>query len=192
MDYADQYGKMHETKGGKYFPGRLRGVRDVVRLIDRCKPQSLLDYGSGKGKQYSVDKVQDRWGGSPVPVCYDLGHAPFRRRPEGKFDGVICCDMLEHVEPADVDAVLADIFGYISNRGEGKESFAYLTISTRPALGKRLPDGRNVHLTVQPPEWWRAKIAPHERPGLVLHAAFDVDDEPGQKRLKRAQKLAGR
>jgi hypothetical protein len=30
---------------------------------------------------------------------------------------------------------------------------AYLVIATRPAR-ELLPDGRNAHLIIQPPEWW--------------------------------------
>lgn len=174
IDYASAYGQLHTAKGGKYFGGKVHDPDLVAELVRQWKPRNLLDYGSGKGKQYSEKRVHDRWGGLE-PTCYDIGVPEFRRRPEGKFDGVICCDMMEHIDPADVDAVLADIFGYATeSRDDGNPSFVYLYISCVPSKGKVLPDGRNVHLTVQPPEWWERKIAAFVRPGLIIKTGYDI------------------
>lgn len=174
MDYATAYEHLHTIKGGKYFGGKVRGVDYIKALVARCQPANLLDYGSGKGKQYSEQRVHDQWGGIE-PTCYDLGVPELRRRPPEKFDGVMSCDMLEHIEPADVDAVLADIFGFVNYpRDGGKESFVYLHISCVPSKGKRLPDGRNVHLCVEPPEWWQARLERFHKPGLVIDARYDT------------------
>jgi 2-polyprenyl-3-methyl-5-hydroxy-6-metoxy-1,4-benzoquinol methylase len=70
-------------------------------------------------------------------------------------DVVVCTDVLEHIEPEKLDAVLDHILrltGY----------FAHLVISTRPANAV-LPDGRNAHLIVETPDWWLEKILANPR-----------------------------
>lgn len=172
-DYAEMYGALHGRQGGKYFPGRSRGkeadrvIRDLVQSHDAYR---VLDYGSGKGRQYSQKKLHESWGLGEAPVCYDVGVPEFRRRPTGVFDGVLCCDMMEHIAESDVDEVLADIFSF----ADPEFGFVFFHISTRPSgnTGKRLPDGRDAHLTVRPAEWWQAKLAGFERPGLTIVAQF--------------------
>ena len=59
---------------------------------------------------------------------------------------VVCTDVLEHVEPDKLDAVMDHIF-----RLTGK--LAYFVISTRFANAV-LPDGRNAHLSIHDADWW--------------------------------------
>lgn len=144
------YKLMH--KSGKMFRGgSMKGHTEAVAdLVSKYQPASLLDYGSGKGVQYDELNLHERWGGLK-PHCYDPGYPPIAEKPKGKFDGVLCTDVAEHVPEDAVDAFLADVIGY-ANR------FAFFCIFTNPSR-KFLPDGRNVHLTVRPPEWWVERIA---------------------------------
>ena len=141
----DQYKQMHDT--AKRFPGSIaKGyVKQIAGLIEEHDAETLLDYGSGKGMQYLVGRVHEKWRGI-LPTCYDPGYAPLAKRPGGKFDGVICTDVMEHIEERDVPDMLADIFSYA-------DGFVFLGIATIPAR-KTLPDGRNCHVTIRPPEWW--------------------------------------
>lgn len=168
MDYGAVYSQFHENS--KLFPGYTirRRVPDIARLVAEHKPTRMLDYGSGKGYQYLKYRVQDQWGGM-LPHCYDVGVRQLAERPTGTFDGIICTDVMEHIEPADVDAVLADIFSFA-----GAKCFALLAISCIPSKSRALPDGRNVHLTLQPPDWWKAKLAKFERPGLVIESHYET------------------
>lgn len=171
QDYAALYRPLHEQSGGKYFGGKIRGVERVVDLVRRTKPRNLLDYGSGKGRQYTDRKQHELWGGL-LPVCYDIGVPELSTRPTGKFDGIICSDMMEHIAPEDVEEVLDDIFGFASRRRAPAESFVYFRIACTPA-NKFLQDGRNVHLTVEPPRWWEEKLAKYRRPRLIIDAVFE-------------------
>lgn len=170
-DYAREYGALHAAKGGKYFTGRSIKpyVPQIAELVFKVQPRRLLDYGSGKGQQYLVDRVQDHWGGL-LPTCFDIGVPEFRDRPHGLFQGLICTDVMEHIAPDDVPGVLADAFGFLDPHAH---AFAFFAIACRPAKKKTLSDGRNVHLTVKPPEWWRGTLSNFERPGLELVLAFD-------------------
>jgi 2-polyprenyl-3-methyl-5-hydroxy-6-metoxy-1,4-benzoquinol methylase len=65
--------------------------------------------------------------------------------PEGEFDLVICCDVMEHIPMAEVGRVLSEI--------KRKSDKALFTISMRPARA-RLPDGRNAHVTLLTAKEW--------------------------------------
>lgn len=144
-----QYRAMHESH--KMFRGSsLKGhVEAIADLVAKHLPTTLLDYGSGKGRQYDDLNLHERWGGLK-PHCYDPGYEPFAKKPKGKFDGVICTDVAEHIPPETVDAFLRDVIGYA-------EKFAFFCIFTEPSR-KYLPDGRNCHLTCKPPVWWIERL----------------------------------
>lgn len=143
------YKMMH--RGAKMFRGgSMKGHTEAVaQLVEKHKPQSLLDYGSGKGAQYSEMKLHLRWGGLE-PRCYDPGHEPLSKKPAERFDGVLCTDVAEHVPESALDDFLGDVIGYA-------RKFAFFCVFTE-ASRKFLPDGRNCHVTVRPPQWWVDRI----------------------------------
>lgn len=165
MDYAAAYGAFHEARP-KLFAGYsvCNYVADIAELVRQTEAKTMLDYGSGKGYQYLVRRVHEQWGGI-LPRCYDVGIPQLKERPEGVFDGVICTDVMEHIAETDLDEVLADVLGFAGR-------FAFFAIACRAAK-KTFPDGTNMHLTVRPAKWWRAKLATLERPGLIVRAAYD-------------------
>lgn len=170
MDYAAVYSRVHQDRP-KHWSGTTirRHVADIAALIDRVRAQRLLDYGCGKGAQYLTHRVHERWGGV-LPHCYDIGVRYLAARPQGVFDGVICTDVLEHVEESDVDAVLNDLFSFAGSIG-----FVFLAISCIPCKEITLPDGRNAHLTQRPPEWWAARLVRFERPGLIIETRYETE-----------------
>jgi cyclopropane fatty-acyl-phospholipid synthase-like methyltransferase len=171
-----EYGKMYRAlhRSDKVFRGHSikAALPTICSLVRMYKPRSLLDYGCGKGRQYTEDKVHEQWGGL-MPTLYDVGVDEFSAKPAGPFDGLICTDVLEHIAEEDLHDVLADIFSYLPKRDDGGTSFVALYIACRPAKKKRLPDGRNVHLTVKPPSWWTATIAQHSQQHVAMAVGFD-------------------
>lgn len=160
-DLAAQYRAM-SAEGT--FPGRsvVPFAPEIARIVHKTASRTLLDYGCGGGRQYTVDAIQMTWG--IMPTLYDPGVARFAARPAGTFDGVICCDVLEHVPEPDVPATIADVFGFARR-------FVFLAVCCREA-SKLLLDGRNAHLTVRPAGWWEWRIAPHRRDGLLTRLLF--------------------
>lgn len=144
----DQYRAMHDAG---HFKGMsiLKHVLEIADLVRETNTQTLLDYGCGSGNQYSVGECHLYWGGI-LPSLYDPASSNHNKRPDCKFDGVICTDVAEHIPENEIDDFLNDVFGYANK-------FVFITICTRPAK-KSLPDGRNAHLTVKPKEWWIDKI----------------------------------
>lgn len=158
MDYAKAYAELHQNQ--KHFLGYsiLPHVERIKGLVEDTGSRTLLDYGCGKGFQYLKERVHEAWG--ILPYCYDPGVRAISDKPQGKFDGVICTDVLEHIEESDVPGVLDELVGYAHR-------FVFLAICCRPAGHKRLPDGRDVHVTVKPPEWWEARIRGFEGPKIA-------------------------
>jgi tetratricopeptide (TPR) repeat protein/SAM-dependent methyltransferase len=69
----------------------------------------------------------------------------------GEYDAVLCTDVLEHIPTERVPAVL-------ENLRRCTKKFAYLAVALFPdGFGPKLI-GEPLHLTVQPPNWWFAKL----------------------------------
>lgn len=155
------YRRLHTEEGGWKFAGLsiLPYAKRIKKLIREVQAETLLDYGCGKGRQYSEHGVHRMWKRG-TPALYDPAVAGLDVKPAGTFDGVLCCDVAEHIPEEEVGVFLADVMGYA-------RKFVFMTISCAPA-DKRLPDGRNCHLTVRPPKWWAAQISSVKRkPGRL-------------------------
>lgn len=169
FNYAKSYLKAHATRL-KWFSGRL-GIENadaIGELVAGRRDLRLLDYGSGKGYQYLKYRSHERWGGI-LPHCYDIGVWQLKERPTGKFDGVICTDVMEHIDEPDIDRILSDMLGFLHG---DRPVFAYFNIFCNPA-SKFFPDGRNVHLTVRPPKWWEARLSAHRHHNLTIRADYE-------------------
>ena len=145
-----QYQLMHQHPN--YFRGftTLKYVDEIGALVRRTGAKSVLDYGSGKGEQYQLPhRVQNIW--NVNVTCYDPAVEVHAKLPNGLFDGVICCDVMEHIPEEAVPETLCKILSYA-------DKFVFFSISTDPAT-KTLPDGHNCHLTVRPKAWWGRQIA---------------------------------
>jgi hypothetical protein len=143
-------------------------------MVKATNAKRLLDYGSGKGYQYLSQRVHDGWGGI-LPYCYDIGVWQLNKKPEGLFDGVICADVMEHIDKPDIDDVLSDIFNMLDyDRKDG--AFAYFNVFCNPAA-KFWQDGRNVHLTVKPPEWWQQIFKKYRHSNLKLWVDYEYNSD---------------
>lgn len=155
--YKKQLERLHKTtKWGNDGAKHAAAVKD---LVEKIKPDTILDYGCGKGALAEALK--------PVRCMgYDPG-IPGKDQPPKPADLVICTDVLEHIEPDRLETVLKHIWNLT-----GKA--AYLVIATRPAKA-RLPDGRNAHLIIQNEDWWKDKIR------SMNFGIIDIDENPGRE-----------
>lgn len=131
----------------------------IKSAIERHGAKTLLDYGAGKGMQYTNMRVKVAKGRMYPSVtaywgvketCYDAGYEPFNKFPEGTFDAVISTDVLEHCAQDDMVWIITEMF-------EKADKFVFANIACYPAK-TILPNGENAHATIQPPEWWKALI----------------------------------
>lgn len=145
MKYKADYQYLHKT-----LPDFGQGTRNtapalICAFLDEWGVQRVLDYGCGKGKMVESLKNQGY-------ACegYDPCHPDFDRRPTGTFQAVLCIDVMEHIPDEEIAPLLKDIVSF-------KPDYIYFNIANRLAA-RILPSGDNAHCTVEPPEWWYAKI----------------------------------
>lgn len=138
-------------KGDKWADG-------VRQLIARFDCTSVLDYGCGEGalvKALSVNK----------PAWLRL--AEYDVAIDGKnymptfADLVVCTDVLEHIEPDRLVAVLGHVH-MLARKA------VFVVIATRES-NKTLADGRNAHLILQDATWWAEQ---------VTAAGFEIQPDP--------------
>lgn len=141
QNYQIQLEQVHQQRPwgniGHRFSDKILEIYDLYGCCD------CLDYGCGYGRLRA--KL-----GDTIPITnYDPGKPEWSALPQ-PHDLVVCTDVMEHVEPECVDAVLDHI-----------QSLArvavFFMINPNPS-GGTLPDGRGLHLTVQPLEWWAEKL----------------------------------
>lgn len=144
----------------------LRNIHDNIRwgatgvnLIPHIKQDlkkftdvtTILDYGSGCGR---IKQHQDRLDGDYEVLEYDPG---VKGKEHGNIpaDYLICCDVLEHIEPDLIRNVLEDITRCMKKGGT-------ISIAFVPAK-KILADGRNAHLIVKDKGWWNQLLNEYVR-----------------------------
>lgn len=166
----------------KTFAGQslTRHIHQIKTIVDILGSRRLLDYGSGKARQYDSVPVRlpngkefpgiKRYWGVEQITCYDPAYEPLAQLPQEVFDGVICTDVLEHCPEEDVEWIISEIFSFA-------REFVYLNVACYPAK-KHLPNGENAHCTIKPPEWWKLYFdtALKERPGLRYFAMVETQD----------------
>jgi len=131
-----QYGKLHSE--GR-FPGHTidRYTDELNEALVRCGCRSMLDYGSANRQSYPRFQI-------PV-TPFDF--AIHGKLSGDKYDCVCSFGALDHVHPLDIHWVVEEVFAHARN-------LVFVHIACHKAA-RRLPDGRNEHLTVRHPQWWK-------------------------------------
>jgi len=191
VELLSEYKELH--KDSKYFNGIcLRShIHTISNVIFNEGAKSLLDYGCGKGILYDEEKcktmpINEKKQALNKPLqsiwkldyfsLYDPAYPKHSKLPKGKYDAVICTDVIEHIDEKDVDWILDEIFSY------GRK-FVLLTIACYKAL-KTFKDGRNVHVNVKTPEYWTDKLKKlhNKYSHLNIHYSLEiVEDEEAEK-----------
>ena len=187
VELLEEYKDLH--KDPKYFNGicLVTHLNTVGNIMLKEGAKSLLDYGCGKGILYHETKCRtmklNEKGqalGRPLQkifnldyyALYDPAYPEHNKLPKGKYDAVICTDVIEHIDEKDVDWILEEIFSYA-------RKFVLLTIACYKAL-KTFKDGRNVHVNVKPQKYWQEKLLQlhNKHSHLNIHYSLDVlEDE---------------
>jgi hypothetical protein len=156
--YIDEYKEYH--KDPQKYPGASfhKELPHIKSLMNEVKPKTILDFGCGKGKQYSALNLHLQLPKFEKLVLYDPAVPQFSKRPDKEnFDLIYSTDVMEHIPEWDIP----NIFDYIFKHAKS----VYLAIHTGPAFAV-LPNGENAHCTQKPIEWWEEKIKPY---GVYTH-----------------------
>ena len=139
-NYLELNKKLH-AKQEQYGFWSYQRASMVKHLKEITNIETILDYGCGKGNLAKA---------LPFPIEeYDPAIEGKDKTPL-PADLVLCFDILEHVEPEYLDAVLGDLARCTLKLG-------YFTISTIPSTNI-LEDGRNAHLIQKNSDWWYEQL----------------------------------
>ena len=142
---TDEYRKLNEQLHENPHYGSQnahRWVQMVKDLTWEFETFSVLDYGCGKG---NLSKLITNMAISN----YDPAVPEFSEPPQPE-DIVFCTDVMEHIEPDCLDAVIDDL-KRVTN------ICLVVNIALRPAK-KTLADGRNAHLIIESIDFWMNKF----------------------------------
>jgi hypothetical protein len=117
-----------------------------VKLIESYGASSVLDYGCGQGTLRASVMAESRKGLRFDE--YDPGIQVKATLPSFA-DLVVCTDVLEHIEPERLDAVLAHL-KLLARKA------VFVVVALIPSA-KILADGRNAHLIIRPANWWKKR-----------------------------------
>jgi len=148
-EYRELNRKLHVERADYGTVGQ-RWASYVEGLIATEGHASVLDYGAGKMTLAKAlpDRVITNY--DPCIACLDAEPEP--------HDLVVCTDVLEHIEPVHLNAVLRHMAAMTRRK-------LFFNVALTPS-SKVLADGRNTHLIIKPADWWRARLKEHFR--LVL------------------------
>jgi 2-polyprenyl-3-methyl-5-hydroxy-6-metoxy-1,4-benzoquinol methylase len=135
----------------------------VLTLMAQYEATSVLDYGCGQGSLRRT-VMQHPKREAPAGVRFDeYDPAIIGKDSLPSFaDLVVCTDVLEHIEPDRLDAVLAHL-----KLLARKAIFAVISLKES---NKVLADGRNAHLIIRPSTWWKTRL---EGAGFTIRRAPD-------------------
>lgn len=140
--YLEMQKEMHRRYGDRYGASGKLWAAKVATIKARNGYTSVLDYGCGQGL---LRQVLGRFVKEYDPAIKGKDHDP------EPADLVVCTDVLEHIEPDFLPAVLIHIHSKVKKQ-------LLFSASLVPA-GKLLADGRNAHLILESAEWWREQIS---------------------------------
>lgn len=130
----------------KYSGAAVEGI-----LFQQPRVKTVLDFGSGKGTLGEYCKIRNprlEW------TNYDPGVPGIDVLPDKRFDCVTSTDCLEHVEPHLLDETIREL-------GDRAGILLLLDIPCHET-GQKFPSGPykglDLHMTVEEPEWWLAKL----------------------------------
>lgn len=154
-DYAAEQRRIHidqDAYGSRGFNWAFL-VAGIAQL-EMCK--SILDYGCGKG---TIGK-SFREAGLNIVTDYDPA-IKGKDAPAKPADLTVCVDVMEHIEPECLRAVIGDL-------ARVTRKILFVAISTI-ASKRTMSDGRNTHLIVQNDVWWRGQF---ERAGFNIRRVW--------------------
>lgn len=160
-EYQAQLVEMHNK--GRFFRGS-KMLEVMQPVIEKYQPSSILDFGCGQGAL--LNSMQQAYPDVRING-YDPGNHLHSEIPKQSFDMIVSNDVFEHIEPEYLSSTLQLINDTMNIVG-------WFRIACYPAK-KSLPDGRNAHLIVESPAWWRQQLLANMNVDIVKEeiAVFD-------------------
>jgi len=127
----------------------------VMQIAAEYQATSILDYGAG---QRTLARALRAMPLGAIRIDEYDPAIPGIDMPPEFADLVVVTDVLEHIEPDKLSAVLKHL------RMLARKAL-WVVVSLKES-NKRLADGRNAHLIIEPGGWWKKTFL---RAGFTLH-----------------------
>jgi len=144
-EYKAEQQRMHQEIP-EYGVASVNFAPVVSKIVNELEIKDILDFGAGKGRLADALDINH----PATMTLYDPGIPGIDEPPSKQHEMVCCIDVLEHIEPQHLEAVL-DKLAEVTGR------VGFFTVHTGPAK-KVLSDGRNAHLIQEGSHWWLPKI----------------------------------
>ena len=148
-DYRGDTSPSWGSTGDRNFGYRLLNLLDK-----RDDIKTVMDFGCGHGL---LGKFVAEHRPDIVWTDYDPSIEGKDELPAGTFDLICSSDVMEHIEPEK----LTEVLDWLSSHSK----YQYHLISCELCQGPKMSDGRNPHLIVETPEWWRDAFSPY---GVIM------------------------
>ena len=143
LTLIDTHRQSNNSWGGGHSVDKLPKYEGTLKSLG---VNTILDYGCANGKfKIYMEKHKPNYHISE----YDPGIRG-KDSPPAPADFVVCCDVMEHVEPELLDNVMKHLQSLIIKGG-------FFNISTKTAI-TILSDGTNAHKIVEDSDWWIEKF----------------------------------
>jgi hypothetical protein len=149
-EYQDELQKRHAASTTWGASTKKYGASDFLsQIISRKYVHSVLDWGAGKQE---MRRFLQEHAPHIEYTAYDPGMPDISEPPKKgtKFDMVISCDVMEHIEPDKLDDTLRQMWGYA-------KYVLYNNIACSPSrtvFTSGPYEGQDLHLIQEPTEWW--------------------------------------
>lgn len=154
----DKYAEMYQHPEYKKFIPGIEKVKDAIKSLDMNVGDRVIDLGAGTGRScmeflengISAIAVDITDAGLEFPALHFVKRPLWDLPMHLQADWGFCTDVMEHMPTDKVSLVIANI-AKACKRG------VYFMIDSVPdEMGILI--GQPLHLTVKPPEWWKAKL----------------------------------
>lgn len=141
---TDYYRSLLEIEHQKGIWGviSIQKAPHIAKMMKQYQLNEILDYGAGAG---NLAKTLVEIMPEAIVHQYEPGRPELSNSPS-PCDMVACIDVIEHVEPDCLEAVLNDLERVI-------QRYAFINISTRKA-SRVLSNGWNAHICLKDPNEW--------------------------------------
>ena len=147
---------------------------DLEYEMDKRGSANVLDFGCGTSVHWHLDvripgqtekTTATQYFGKRLRgfYRYDPAHPEYYIKPSGKFDIVMCTEVLEHIPIEELPELLTEIASYMEDDG-----IALFSIPKK--LSSNLfPDGENTHCTLMSTKEWHDLIGQYINNFSVVH-----------------------
>ena len=130
-EWIDQYKQYHANENTNYPGNNLKPqLHHIKELVLDTKSETLLDYGCGKGLQYSKWNHHEDLG--VMPTLYDPAVPEYENLPDGPFHGVFSTDVLEAVLHSGIQGLVLMTYG-MGNAPCNDQKFLHLLAAANHA-----------------------------------------------------------